>query len=145
MVFRFAYRALGRGAEARYGAHRALFCGALESSFVVALRAATNGGRPTACFSGTAHFARSHSFGALVGRLSRVVFRKLRRARARVLRETKVTSPRAYLSIVGHAATAGECVRSSETDGPSSRTASSASLPNTPLTYCGWSAAAVRA
>ena len=38
------YRALGRGAEARARAYRALFRGALESGFVNALRAATNGG-----------------------------------------------------------------------------------------------------
>jgi hypothetical protein len=38
------YRALGRGAEARQSAYRALFRGALESGFVNALRAATNGG-----------------------------------------------------------------------------------------------------
>jgi len=38
------YRALGRGAEARQSACRALFRGALESGFVNALRAASNGG-----------------------------------------------------------------------------------------------------
>ena len=48
------YRALGRGAEARQSAYRALFRGALESGFVNALRAATNGGWAL----GTAHFAK---------------------------------------------------------------------------------------
>jgi putative transposase len=38
------YRALGRGAEARQKAYRALFRAALEPGFVDALRAATNGG-----------------------------------------------------------------------------------------------------
>jgi len=38
------YRTLGRGAETRHGAYRALFRGALESGLVDALRAATNGG-----------------------------------------------------------------------------------------------------
>ena len=38
------YRALGRGAEARQSAYRALFRGALESGFVNALRATSNGG-----------------------------------------------------------------------------------------------------
>jgi hypothetical protein len=38
------YPVLGRGAEARQSAYRALFRGALESGFVNALRAATNGG-----------------------------------------------------------------------------------------------------
>jgi putative transposase len=48
------YQALGRGAEARQSAYRALFCGALESGFVNALRAATNGGWAL----GTARFAK---------------------------------------------------------------------------------------
>jgi REP-associated tyrosine transposase len=48
------YRALGRGAEARQSAHRALFRGALESGFVNAHHAATNGGWAL----GTARFAR---------------------------------------------------------------------------------------
>jgi putative transposase len=48
------YRALGRGAEARQSAYRALFRGALESGFVNALRAATNGGWAL----GTARFAK---------------------------------------------------------------------------------------
>lgn len=48
------YRALGRGAEARRSAYRALFRGALESGFVNALRAATNGGWAL----GTAGFAK---------------------------------------------------------------------------------------
>jgi hypothetical protein len=48
------YRALGRGAEARQSAYRALFRGALESRFVDALRAATNGGWAL----GTARFAK---------------------------------------------------------------------------------------
>jgi putative transposase len=47
------YRALGRGAEARQSAYRALFRGALESGFVNAHHAATNGGWAL----GTAHFA----------------------------------------------------------------------------------------
>ena len=46
------YRALGRGAEARQGAYRALFRG--PSRFVDAHHAATNGGWA----SGTARFAR---------------------------------------------------------------------------------------
>ena len=48
------YRALGRGAKARQSAYRALFRGALESGFVDALRAATNGGWAL----GTARFAK---------------------------------------------------------------------------------------
>jgi putative transposase len=48
------YRALGRGAKARQSAYRALFRGALESGFVDALRAATNGGWAL----GTSRFAK---------------------------------------------------------------------------------------
>jgi len=48
------YRALGRGAEARQGAYRALFRGALESGVVNARRAATNDGWAL----GTARFGR---------------------------------------------------------------------------------------
>jgi putative transposase len=48
------YQALGRGAETRQSAYRALFRGALERGFVDARRAATNGGWAL----GTARFAK---------------------------------------------------------------------------------------